>query len=211
MAHAVDKLTKPWSDVLTVDGEYKSVDYEPMLDMLKGAISSSTGRTESGRSETNARSVINLGAFTLWERVDGQVRAWLGELHTTAPRDLKEAVVALHVHIRNLWASHQILETEYVRFADMTQKWADDIWAIFDPPTQKEIVGACPECGEEHHFGPEGEKSAAIRAFYWRNVEPAAECQRCQREWKGRTELVQLAYRIGATVDEDALRDMEAS
>jgi hypothetical protein len=208
LAHAVDKLTKPWTDVLTVEGEYRSVDYEPMLDMLRNAIHSSVGRTESGRSDTAARSVMNLRAFTLWERVDGQTRAWLGQLNTPAPKDLKAAVVALYVHVNNLWASQQITEPEYARYAGMLERWPEDIWVIFDPPVEKEIIGTCPGCGEKDYFGPEGERSAAIRAYYWRDVEPAAQCQRCAQEWKGRTQLIQLAYRIGATVDEDALRDM---
>ena len=208
MTIAVDRLTKPWTDVHSVEGEYKAVDYDPLLDMLRAAISSSVGRTDAGRSGADERNVLNLHAFTVWERIDGQTRAWLGELHTKAPRDLKAAVVALEAHVQALWASDQIKENDFVRFGDMAQRWADDIWAIFDPPVTKEILGACPECGERDYFGLEGERSAAITAYYWRGVEPTAKCQRCAREWKGRTELIQLAYRIGATVDEDALRDM---
>lgn len=208
MTTAVDRLTKPWTDVRSVEGEYKAVDYEPLLDMLKAAISSSSGRTDSGRSDAHARNVMNLNAFTVWERIDGQTRAWLKELHTAAPRDLKDAVTKLHVHVRNLWASHQIQESVYLRLGVLAQRWTDDIWAIFDPPVTKEILGACPECGECDQFGPEGERSAAITAYYWRGSDPVAQCQRCQKEWAGRSQLVQLAYRIGARVDEEALHEM---
>ena len=208
MTIAVDRLTKPWTDVHTVEGEYKAVDYDPLLDMLRVAISSSVGRTDAGRSGADTRNVLNLNAFTVWERIDGQARAWLKDLHTAAPKDLKDAVTKLHVHVRNLWASHQINEPDYIRLGDMAKRWADDIWAIFDPPVTKEIIGACPECGEANHFGPEGERSAAITAYYWKGVPPTAKCQRCQQEWAGRTQLVQLAYRIGARVDEEALHEL---
>lgn len=207
---AIDRLTNPWTDVLTVEGEYKTVENDALLDMLRTAIRSSVGRTDAGRSGADSRNPLNLQAFMIWERIDGAVRAWLDDLHTDAPRELKDAVRVLHTHVRNLWASQQITEHRYARFGTMAERWADDIWAIFDPPVTKEIIGACPECGESHFVGLEGERSAAISAYYWRGVEPIAKCQRCAREWVGRTQLIQLAYRIGAAVDEDALRELGA-
>ena len=206
--HAIDKLTLPWTDVQNVDGKYTAVEHEPMLDMLHTAIGSSMGRTESGRSEADARNVLNVRAFTLWERIDGQARAWLLEIHAPAPRDLKAAVRALKDRVNALWADNNIRENQYLRFGSMTAQWVEDIWAVFDPPVEKEIVGACPSCGERDHFGSEGERSAAIIAFYWRGVSPAAQCRRCQREWNGEKALLELGYHIGATVDEEALRDM---
>jgi len=211
LTEAVTKLTTKWSDVLSpADGmdTYRPIDYDPLLDMLAAAVTASTGQTESGRSDARERNPVNIQAFTLLERIDGQTRAWLKDNNVRAPKDLKAAVALLADRLGALWASNQIQEREYVRWTGMIRKWADDIWALFDPPTTKEIIGACPECGEEHSFGPEGEKSSAISAYYWRDVEPAAQCRRCDAEWKGQTQLIQLAYRIGASVDEDAIREL---
>jgi hypothetical protein len=152
---------------------------------------------------------MNLAAFELYERIKGEANDLWESVSggRASDPDATETIVAL-------WAAavgpDAFIESDHRTSTQILEGWDRAATGLFDPPVTKEIVGACPECGERDHFGPEGERSSAVMAYYWRGVEPAAQCRRCRREWKGRTELIQLGYRIGAAVDEDALQELEA-
>ena len=213
MSNAIDVLTKPWSDVLspheTGTGRYQPIDYPPLLDMLRSAVSSSLGKTGAGRSPDAERNILNLAAFSLWEHIDGTTRAWLRELSKNrAPDDLKEAMISLGGIIQSLHASNQIKESRHAHMVAMFGRWKTQIWELFDPPVVKDIVGACPNCEATAYTALDGGKQSAIIAYYWKGLRPEAKCQCCGEHWTGERELLDLGYHLGATVDEDALREM---
>ena len=211
--NAVNVLTHPWSDVLTPKesgtGTYQPIDYPPLLDMLKQAIGSSTGKTQSGKSPDAERSLLNLQAFALYEHIDGTTRAWLRELSTVpAKANLKEALTQLAGLLQALHASNQIKEQRYTHIAAQFGRWRKQIWEMFDPPTVKDLIGKCPNCDEAAYYNLEGGKSTALIAYYWRGVEPQAKCQRCGEAWAGERQLLELGFHLGATMDEETLREM---
>lgn len=206
-------LTEKWTDVLspTATGRdgYTSIDYEPLLDMLRQSISSSTGKTDSGRSAVDARSVMNVAAFDLWERIDGITRSWIRDLGNVKPaKELKDAVTQLHRIITDLWRTNQIEERKYLRIGGMFEQWREQIWAQYDPPTVKQLTGACPNCHETHNINPDGDRNTALYAFFWKGYRPQAQCRGCSEEWTGVEQLVELAKAIGANIDIVTLRQM---
>lgn len=211
--NTVDVLTKPWSDVLSPkesgNGTYRPIDYPPLLDMLREAIGSSLGKTQSGKSADAERSLLNLQAFQLWEHIDGSVRAWIQELSKSRPpADLKPALNYLAGLLKALHASNQIDPIKHAHITAMIVRWRTQIWEMFDPPVVKELSGPCPSCSETVYLALDGAKSTALVAYYWKGIRPAAKCQRCGEQWTGERALLELGYHIGATVDEEVLREM---
>jgi len=209
--HAVDRLTSTWSDTIAPiepGDSYRSVEYPPLLQMLAEAIHASTGATSSGRSADNARNLIDPRAFDMYQGIDEQTRAWILELGGRPVKDLRQSVRDLHDLVEVKWRSAGLDELTYLRIKGKFVRWADEIWETFDPPIIKPIVGACPSCGENRYLNLEGGGVPALRAFYWRGNQPQADCQCCGRQWAGDKQLLELGYHVGATVDEDALREM---
>lgn len=215
LQNAIDVLAKPWNDVLspheTGTGKYVAIDYPPLLDMLYEARHSSLGKTVGGKSPDAERNILNLAAFTLWEHIDGTVRAWFRELSKSrAPEDLKTAMIELGGIIKAAHASGQMKDSRYGHMSAMFPRWQAQIWELFDPPVVKELIGECPNCEARIFVSPVGEQSPALTAFYWKGIRPEAKCQCCGEHWVGEAQLISLGKVLGATMDEDALREMGA-
>lgn len=211
---AVARLTKPWTDVLTPRetglGKYVPIDFPPLLQMLADACVSGIGGTPtSGRTDPASRNLLNLEALSIREHIDGTVRAWIGQLSRQRPEAELEAAMLQFVGI--LQAHHAaatITDREYERLTAHFPRWCNRIWALYDPPHVKELNGACPACEHTEYEAIDGSKTTAMIAYYWRGIRPEAKCQWCGEHWSGERALLDLGYHIGATVDEDALREM---
>lgn len=213
MSEAVDALTRTHSDVVTViesgARRYIPVDHAPLLDMLRDAISSDLGGDMRGASSAAERNVLNLGAFTLYEHIDGVSRSSWRELSKTAPsRELKDLVRELAGLIHALRASQQLDDLTYLRHSQHFAEWAKQIWELFDAPVVKELIGPCPHCEERFVYAPDGSRGSALIVYYVRSEQPEAKCQRCGEVWVGAKQLLTLGFHIGATVDHEALREM---
>jgi len=210
---ALDELTKPWNDVLSPKesgtGHYMAIDYPPLLDMLREAVGSSLGKTQSGKSPDAERSILNLQAFSLWEHIDGTTRTWLRELSTMRPEpELKAALIQLGGLLQALHASNQIKEQRWLHIIAQFPRWRRQVWEMFDPPRVKELTGECPNCNETAYYALDGARSTALIAYYWKGLTPEAKCQRCGEHWTGETQLLSLGRVLKATIDEVALKEM---
>jgi len=204
--HAVDKLTAPWSDVINIEGDYKRVDYDPLLDMLGKAKTSSLGRTARGRTSSDARNPFNIPAFDTWERIDGQTRAWLKEFGKPAPRDLKAAVIVLHKTLTDMWSGQRIQEGLYLRVGSVVTRWVDDIWTLFHPIDGVALDGECPNCEASWVINFEGAQMRALVAVV-DGGEPGVRCRNgCGWEVTGLKRCLELGFHIGANPDVDVLR-----
>lgn len=213
MREAVDALTRRWTDVVTVtdngDSRYVPVEHAPLLDMLHDMIRSNIGERSSGGGASNERNLLDLGAFTLYESIDGQSRAWWRELSKSRPsEDLKDLVRELAGLLTAMRASGQVDDVTFVRISQQFPSWREQIWNLFDPPTVKELIGACPHCEERWVYAPDGGKSSALIVYYVRSEQPEAKCQRCGEVWVGAKQLLTLGFHLGATVDGEALKQM---
>jgi hypothetical protein len=213
MSEAVDALTRRWTDIVTViesgDRRYIPVDHAPLLDMLHDLIRSNIGERSSGGTAANERNLIDLNAFTLWETIDGAARASWRDLSKSRPsEDLKDLVRELAGLLTAQRASGQVNDVTFVRMTAQFPKWREQIWNLFDPPTVKELIGACPHCEERFVYAPDGSRGSALIVYYVRSEQPEAKCQRCGEVWVGAKQLLTLGFHLGATVDGEALKQM---
>lgn len=213
MSEAVDCLTRKWVDVVTViesgDRRYIPVDHAPLLDMLRDAVRSDIGVSTPGARSASDKNVIDLGAFTLWETIDGTSRAWWRELSKSRPsEDLKDLVRELAGLLLAQRASGQVDDVMFVRVSGQFGTWREQIWNLFDPPVVKELTGPCPHCEERWIYAQDGSKGSALIVYYVRSEMPEAKCQRCGEVWVGAKQLLTLGFHLGATVDVAGLREM---
>lgn len=210
--NAVNKLTRPWTNVLSPkespSGKYEPVEYPPMIDMLEEAKSGSLGTTTGGLSKSALaeRSVMNLQALNLFEWIEGRTRAGLAEI--TAARfgeDLKTAIRRLADTADSLYRVQQLQESRYLSITSQFPRWCARIWELFDPPLTLKLDGSCPACGEVSFLNQDDAKEPALVAYYAKGFAPEARCQVCDKRWFGERELLELGYHIGATVDETFL------
>lgn len=214
LQHAVEKLTRPWSDVLSPDetglSKYIPVDYPPLLDMLDEACRNFTStRSQHAGGETSTRSLLNLEAHALRERIDGTVRTWIGQLSRQRPeRELKAAVVQLAGVLQAHQAAKTMTDIEWSRITAFFPRWCEQVWAIFDPPVVKELKGPCPnpDCEQSTVTDRDGTVGTALVAFYVRNTgQVRAKCRACSWEW-GQDKIRLLGEWLGATQDDEFLR-----
>jgi hypothetical protein len=211
---AIARLTRPWTDVIPPDdtrNAYTPVDHPAMLDMLNDLCRSSYGAGASGASsDPAARSLLNLEAVQLREHIDGTVRAWHLELSKSrAPSNVKDALTSLAGILNAHHAANSIQSTEYDRIMRFFPRWCGQIWRLYDPPTVKELAGACPnpDCEQERYDDGAGNTGAALVAWATRGTgEVKARCRVCGWEWDDPAQLALLGRHLGATQDEEVLR-----
>lgn len=207
---AVDKLTQKHSHLFGPrelgDNRYEQVDYDPLLDSLRAAISSSLGKTAGGVSPANTRNALNLQAFELWELIDGLVRSWAQRLEVQRSDDLKQLLRRLYIRVEGMGKD----ERDPREFARMVKGWVTSIDNLFDPLREKELIADCPmpECGQRYVKDEHGDLRAALILYYRQDAQPEAKCRSCGTVWEGPRMLLTLGYSIGANTDEDALREM---
>ena len=210
---AVERLTRPWSDVLSPDetglDKYMPVDYPPLLDMLDDACRNSVGESGGGAGGDPAtRSLLNLEAHQLREQIDGSVRAWVSRLGKgRCEADLKAAVVQLAGMLSAHHAAKSIPDTEYARIRSFFGRWCGQVWALYEPPIVKELAGQCPnpDCEQSAFVVGDGAKGSALIAFYHRNTgEVRARCRCCAWVW-GHDQVRLLGEWLGATQDVEFL------
>lgn len=208
--YAVERLTQNWTDVIAPadPGEaYIRVEHGPLLALLREAVGSSLGRTAAGPGGGNDRSPIDLKSFGLLEAIDGIVRAWGKEFGLDYKTELVSLLAAVYAELEVRWSSAQVAESIYVGLTNGFVRWADDIWAMFDPPITKEIISACPNpaCGERYFITRDGDQQSALFAEVRLGKEPHVECRRCGSNWEGKERMLQLARSIGARTNFDEL------
>jgi len=210
---AVERLTRPWSDVLSPDetglDKYLPVDYPPLLDMLNDACRNSVGESGGGAGGDPAtRSLLNLEAHQLREKIDGSVRAWVSRLGKgKCEPELSAAVVQLAGMLQAHHAAKSIPETEYARIRSFFGRWCEQVWKIYEPPTVKELVGQCPnpDCNASKYKDAAGDVGAALIAFYVRDSSAVtAKCRACSWEWRD-GQLRLLGAWLGAEQDDEFL------
>lgn len=211
--HAVEKLTRPWSDVLspreTDSNGYVTVDYAPLLTMLDDACRANTGNRGGSGADPAERSLLDLQAFTLREHIDGTVRAWISHLSKgRAEKELIPAVMQLAGLLEAHHAARTITDSDYTRLTGFFPRWCAQVWELLDPPVVKQLDGACPnpDCEQTHVTDADGARTSALVAFYTRNTGSAqAKCRACSWQWNTDAELRLLGRQLGAVQDDEFL------
>lgn len=218
---AIDRLTLPikdpvWQDVWDpiknrVTGrEVVTVHRDALIVQLRKAITSSVSAPSNPVSGGGAMmGGLNVAAFVLYETIDGRIRAAWQELHQDKSKALTEQILRKwYIHIRNLFESGQVPDSFIFDWQRITRGWVRQIEGMFNPEVMKELVGPCPSCEAIRATNREGEEQSALYLHYSSENNPEAVCRLCGWNVSGERGLLELGYHLGATVDEEALRDM---
>lgn len=204
---AIDALTKPHDEIVHDGERYRHVKQDPLLQQIRDAMYGDLGRTSSGRSSGADRSILVLEAFTIYEDIAGRIEGWHRKITGERKRGTAEDT------LRAWYAAFNAKQNEPHRVEHAIvelRRYADRIKGFFDAPRIKEIEGACPieECGYQYSLNEEGAMSTALFAAYKEGEDPYVKCRRCEAVWTGNRTLIQLGRYLGATVNEDELREL---
>lgn len=195
---AVERLTE--IHAVTVDGAIGHCG--PLLEMLYEARYPNIGRTKGGGGTGD---ILDMKAVTMWEAIDGGVRAWLDHYRQQYGDDLIAATKRLHETLKAEHTGGRLEDPDHM-FA-MFPTWVQRIEDMFDPPAEHELTEPCPECEAEHVENEDGGQKWAVRIEVKEGRALVAECHACGRMWAGQDALVRLAEAMGLDVDWVALRE----
>lgn len=200
---AVARLTARWEDVLspaeTGSDGYRTVVYDALLDMLADACRTSVSESGAGAGgDVSARSLLNLEALGLQNRIEGSVKSWIENLSKRRPpKELKAAVVQLAGLLQAGHASKSIPVNEFERVSAFFPRWAEQIWLLYDPPTMREVQQPCPRCLVEWLPGVDGSQRAVWITYRGSLVNATARCRACGVTW----DSLPAMREIGITID----------
>ncbi|WP_449279108.1 hypothetical protein [Leucobacter sp. GX24907] len=158
-----------------------------------------------------------MGAFSLWEHIDGIARGWMDSFTRDRRGDIVDIIQRLPHAIQAEHANNIIDDHMRERLDAMFGQWVAQIEDLFDPPHQKELTAPCPECGERWHLVVERDKEgnvidtkqrAAVVIPVKKGRAVIAECRCCEAMWAIEADLLALADGMGIEVDFIALREL---
>lgn len=222
---AVERLTRPWVDVLTPEespsGKYEARDREPLLWLLHARIGSSVGTQSSHGGSGHADVLIDAQAFAVEESIrqkTGEASLKLGHMLTglADPKVLRAGVADLARRADAMHRSSDLADDDWRRIERMIIGWVDEINELFDGWRERDMPGvACPHCQESTRTDPRDHitVSSALIQHYKPGAGLGAtfvECLRCGQTWTGTDELVALGGMTGAKIDWDELKRIKA-
>ncbi|KRC52140.1 hypothetical protein ASE16_03570 [Leifsonia sp. Root227] len=186
---AVDRLTVPQRLKQMQDTQLVTVVLPSLLDQLDAAVRSSMGGTSSGGSTAFEGSIVNSAALMKLMQISHQVADWCRIRQCPVVRDTAKNLRVWYV---------STLATDFnPEFATrQLDNWADAIVALLDPPRQKDLPDACPDCEATKWWKNQHEGGLRPLVVFYRPGESveagSAECRACGRKWSVR----ELAYAI---------------
>lgn len=210
---AVERLTAV--HMVHLDG--REYECEPLLEQLRQAITASLGKGSSTVGTSADGGLINVAAHDLYETIDGWARAWLQDWKRDHRGDLLSIITNMPAMIQAEHANGLITDDMRERLDAWFGQWVAKIEDLFDPPHQKELTAACPECGERYMIREERDdegnvvettRHGAVVIPVKRGRAVIAECRCCGSMWATESGLIELADAMGIEVDFVALREL---
>ena len=207
-SYAVHRLTEPWTLILASEG-YTARDFPPLLEILQTLVASSNNN-RGGGGLAHTRNLLDSKALDLLMHIQDVAGAWLFEWDVKAAGLIPQvAAFARTLEVR--WRTSQLTETAYTNLSNGLERWANQIWDMYEPPARVPLrASTCPACHRAKYVTDAGDESDALVVTFGDAGEPRADCQwgDCGAAWAGAESLIALGKRIGATLDQDTLRDM---
>lgn len=210
---SVKKLVNPWVAVVKVEGAWVAQDFPPLLDMLATLVVPDKGRTMGGVNDPSTRSVVDVKALDLLMHIQDVVGSWVTEFRVSGftPDTLATRANGLNLMIEARWRTSQMTEADYLRRLAYFDRWAAQIWDLVEPPLQVPLRDAtCPQCDRAKWVNENDEWTDNLLVSFRDGGEVQAECRwsSCTFLAVGPRALRELGFHVGATVDDETLKDM---
>ena len=158
-----------------------------LLDQLRAAITSDIGGTGAGAQLARERTPLDVIAFSLYEQIDGHIRAWMLDAGIRPSNKANPSDILRRWFI--LYGQKQVEDADVHRHILVVERWVTAIEDILDPPTRQELTQACPKCDRRWVTVGEGEETQSRAALWavWR-ADPDlsyATCVGCDSTWLG--------------------------
>lgn len=193
---AVDALTKPiisrviqTNDAGITCTEPTKVELPSLLDQLLASIQSSMGGSTSGASLAFEGAPLNTSALFEAMKITAQIDSWCHAV----------GIVATHqpAHDLRAWYAMTLARPETREFETKhLEQWKRTIESLLDPPRQKDLPDACPECGATEWWDPKtGARYHRPLVIRYKPDDPGdatGMCRACAHVWNAR----ELAFAI---------------
>lgn len=182
---AVDRLTLPETVTVWQGARITRNEHPNLLEQLRRAVVSDIGGSGVGGKLANERTPLDVGAFTMFEAIDGRVRAWAADAGIESRGELAGRLRAWYVK----FAEYPRTEVEVSSFMRVLVGWEGSIRDLLDPPAAVQITAPCPRCGVEWVVRGSGVEEVRVWALWglWREraEDSNAECRGCGAVWRG--------------------------
>lgn len=195
---AVEALTKPVHTAFMqheVEGTDRNARTEgivkrtdpSLLEQLRAAITSDIGGGAGSAKAARERTSLDVAAFSLYEEIDGRVRAWLLDVGVRPSGKAELGSILVRWFI--LWKQKRLEDATVHAHQLVLERWASSIRDLLDPPVKQEITSPCPSCGAMWATVGRGEETESVRALWavWREDpdESYGLCRSCDKVWRG--------------------------
>ncbi len=158
-----------------------------LSEQLRRAIGSNLGGIGGAGRLARERTPVDVAAFTLYEDIDGRVRAWLEDAGVRPSPSADPASILRRWYV--LWKQKPKEDAAIVAHIQILNRWATSIRDLLDPPVKQELTQRCPQCSQMWATVGKGEESESVRALWavWREDpdESYATCRACAHIWLG--------------------------
>lgn len=208
-----------WCEAIKGDGSLpwtsnpRKLSDAPLLDQLQSAVANNIGGNGGGK-QARERTPLDVGAFQLYETIDGRLRAWLLDLGAKPGKNVTAREMLRSWYA--LWIGGVHDDSFDKHYQSILEGWEQQIRDRLDPPKRIEISAPCPACGKEYvNIGlkladgrddpNDVERVRVLNAVERENIsESFVLCSACDKIWTGVPEMRQL--RIWIDDKEEAKR-----
>ena len=209
---ALDDLTQPVNRKIiqeTPDGpEPTSVVriIDPsLLDQLDNSIRANMGGSTKGGSDPATRSLVDAAALMRSMQISGEVSDWARAAGAIIDKgSISNTLRAWH----GKFIGRATQEDRMQYYTRRLVKWAAQITATLDPPREKDLDCACPDCGAiEWWNSSNGERFTRPLIIRYRPDSPTmvedarASCRGCGESWGVRDLQRRIELDVGESID----------
>jgi hypothetical protein len=179
-----------------------------LIRLLREAITSNIGGTESGGTLPNQRNILDSDALQKYDALEIAIlRAYKGVTsavpYLTPEQNLRQTFLG----IANAYRSGRMAEDALVEHVAVWGGWCRTIEDKLWPPSMFDLVAVCPVegCGVSEVLNADGERMVALVVESRPAVNGGlsaslARCRACQMVWRGQARLEFLAESISDVV-----------
>lgn len=183
LSRVIADLCRPHTRTVQLEEGPVTGQEEPLLDLLRKAVASDSGRGSAPGGGSSASAPVDAGALTLWTDISGVINAhWPGRGNLFMQH-------ASLIHRLECWTTDVAGGPDEPHLLEMALYWRRQIRDLLEPPQRVPLRGmSCPACQHTHveQTDPDGGVIYNVSLLAHMSEETIwAECLVCGTEWVG--------------------------